>query len=186
MPSSARKSPSYEDLCKLPDHLIGEIVNGELVATPRPSPAHGNVSSSLGIVIGGPYKFGFGGGPGGWWILDEPELKLGEHVLVPDLAGWRRERLPALPKENWFSVPPDWVCEVLSPATVRLDRIKKAPVYASFGIPHLWLVDPLARSLEVLKLTGSHWALLAAHSEDERVRCEPFQEIEIDLALLWA
>ncbi|MBF0526893.1 MAG: Uma2 family endonuclease [Deltaproteobacteria bacterium] len=185
MSEPARKKATYDDLYSVPDHMIGEIINGELVVTPRPTPKHITAATSLVIKIGGPFRFGDGGGPGGWRIVQEPELRLGEHILVPDLAGWRRERLPRLPKENWFEVPPDWICEVLSPGTARTDRVRKMPIYAEFGIPYLWLVDPIIKTLEVYKLESGRWFSLGVYSEDERVRAEPFQEVELDLSLIW-
>ena len=124
------------------------------------------------------------GGPGGWW-MDEPELHLGEDVLVPDLAGWRRERMPELPAAGYFEPPPDWVCEVISPSTARTDRVGKVPVYARAGVIHLWLIDPLARTLEVCRLEQGRWVLLATHADDERVRAEPFETVELELARLW-
>lgn len=186
MPDPAQKKATYEDLCRLSDGVIGEILNGQLVATPRPSPRHAMASSALGVTLGGPFWMGKGGGPGGWWILDEPEVKLGEDILVPDLAGWRKETLPDLPEqENWISVPPDWVCEVLSPATVRTDRVMKMPLYAKSGVAFAWLVDPTAKTLEAFRLESGKWVLLAAHSENDKVHIEPFQEIELELSLLW-
>jgi len=186
MPDPAQKKATYEDLYHLPDGVVGEILNGQLVATPRPSPRHARVSSALGITLGGPFMMGKGGGPGGWWILDEPEVKLGENILVPDLAGWRKERLPDIPEQdNWISVSPDWVCEVLSPATVRTDRVLKMPIYAKFEVASAWLIDPASKTLEVFQLESGKWVLLAAHSESDKARIEPFQEVELDLSLLW-
>ena len=185
MAQRARRKARYEDLCNLPDHLVGEIVNGELVATPRPLYRHGRVAAGLMEEVGPPYQRGRGG-PGGWWILPEPEIHLGDHVLVPDLAGWRRERMPALPEGNWTSLPPDWVCEILSPGTVRLDRVIKVPIYGESRVGFLWLVDPGNRSLEVFRLEANRWLLLGSFAETDKARAEPFQEIEIDLADLWA
>ena len=182
---AAKKKTTYEDLCALPGNMVGEIINGELVATPRPRPRHIRVSSRLGVKIGGPFDIG-DGGPGGWWILDEPEIHLGEHVLVPDLAGWRRERMPELPEEAWFPLSPDWVCEVLSPGTVKIDRGEKAPIYAEQGVKHMWLIDPEYKTLEVYRLAEGKWILVGTHAENQRVRAEPFQEVELDLSLLWA
>ena len=184
MPVPARKKARYEDLRALPDNMVGEIVEGELIATPRPSPRHGAAASALGGEIIGPFQFGRGG-PGGWLIIHEPELHLDGHVLVPDLAGWRKERMPAPPEENWFSVAPDWVCEVLSPGTVQTDRLKKMPIYARYEIPYLWIIDPREKTLEVFRQQEESWYLLSVHGETEKVRAEPFQEIEIDLALLF-
>ena len=176
---------TYEDLVKLPDHVVAEIVNGELHASPRPAPAHAIAGSSLAVAIGGPYSFGRGG-PGGWWILFEPELHLGPDVLVPDLAGWQRARMPHRPDTAYFPLAPDWVCEVLSPSTAQLDRARKLGIYAREGVAHAWLIDPLARTLEVLRLEGGRWVLLATHAEDDVVRAEPFVDVELELCLLWS
>ena len=169
----------------MPDHLIAQIVHGQLITLPRPAPKHALASSSLGDELSGPFQKGRGGGPGGWWILDEPELHLGTDILVPDLAGWRRERMPTLPETAYFELTPDWVCEVLSPSTARLDRVDKLPIYASHGVGHLWLVDPDVRSLEVLALHEGHWLLLNAYKDDAEVRAVPFDAIAFDLAALW-
>ncbi len=136
-------------------------------------------------MLGGPFDLGEGG-PGGWLLLDEPELHLGQDVLVPDLAGWRRERLPVLPKGAAFNLAPDWACEVLSPSTSRLDRKVKVPVYAREGVGHLWLVDPEARTLEVLRLGEGRYVQLGVHEGAVRVRAAPFEALELDLARLWA
>lgn len=176
---------TYEDLEKVPDIMVAEIVDGELHATPRPAPRHSVAGSSLGMFIGGPYHHGRGG-PGGWWILDEPELHFGNDVLVPDVAGWRRERMPAMPDTAYFTVPPDWVCEVLSPSTASLDRVKKLAIYARERVAFAWLVDPIALTLEVMRLETGHWVLLSAHSGADVVRAEPFADIELPLASLWA
>jgi len=185
MPTTAKRKTGYKDLFDLPENMTGEIIDGEIVATPRPSPRHGRTASDLTIEIGSAYRFGRGG-PGGWWILDEVEVRLGEDILVPDISGWRRDRLPDLPDTNWIEVPPDWVCEVLSPSTVRTDRVKKMPKYAQAGVPFLWLVDPELRTLEAFRLESGKWFLSQCFEGDDPVRAEPFQEIEIDLSLLWA
>ena len=176
---------TYDDLVKLPDHLVAEIVDGELHASPRPAVPHVRAGSVLGRKVGGPYDDGIGG-PGGWWILDEPELHLNANVLVPDLAGWRRARLPRCPDSAFFSVAPDWVCEILSPSTASLDRVQKLAVYAREHVAHAWLIDPLARTLEVLRLERGRWSILATHADEDVVRAEPFSEIELDLPSLWA
>ncbi len=176
---------TYEDLEKVSDLMVAEIVDGELHASPRPAPRHANVASSLGVFIGGPFHHGRGG-PGGWWILDEPELHFGGNVLVPDLAGWRRVRLPGLPATAYFSITPDWVCEVISPSTASLDRVKKLAIYAREQVSHAWLVDPAARTLEVLRLDAGRWTILATHAGTDVVRAEPFAEIALELASLWA
>jgi Uma2 family endonuclease len=156
---SAKVRPaSYEDILRLPENKVGEIVDGELIVSPRPGPRHALASSSLGAEIGGPFGRGRGG-PGGWIILDEPELHLGPQVLVPDLAGWRRERMPALPDTAWFTLAPDWVCEVLSPSTAVVDRTRKQDISREQGIRWLWFVDPAGRTIEVLSRAEQHWIL---------------------------
>jgi len=180
-----KRAATYDDLVSLPENMVGEIVDGELFASQRPAPRHAMAATALGGEIYGPFQMGRGG-PGGWWILDEPEVHLGPDVLVPDLAGWRKERMPKMPDAAWFDLAPDWVCEVISPSTGRLDRIKKVRIYAREGIGHAWLVDPLQRSLEVLRLQDGRWTLAGAHEENERVRAEPFDAIELDLSALWS
>jgi Uma2 family endonuclease len=176
---------TYDDLAALPDNLVAEIVNGELHASPRPAPPHARAGSSLGGLLVGPFDHGRGG-PGGWWVLLEPELHLADHVLVPDWAGWRRSRMPHLPKSAFFPGAPDWICEVLSPSTSRLDRGQKLAIYAREGVGHAWLIDPDAGTLEVLRLENRRWTILATHAGSEVVRAEPFAEIEIELQALWA
>jgi Uma2 family endonuclease len=176
---------TYDDLVKVPDIMVAEIVDGELHASPRPAPRHAYAASALGTEIGGPFQRGRGG-PGGWWILDEPELHFGRNVLVPDVAGWRRARMPRLPATAYFSLAPDWVCEVLSPSTALLDRVKKLAIYAREQVAHAWLIDPIARTLEALRLDGGYWTILGIHAGSEVVRAEPFADIELELALLWA
>jgi Uma2 family endonuclease len=180
----AKRPATYADIVALPEHVVGEILNGDLVVSPRPAPRHSVASSALGATLGPPFQFG-DGGPGGWWIVDEPELHLGDDVLVPDLAGWRRERLPSVPDEAYFTLPPDWVCEVLSPSTSRVDRTRKLPIYARAAIPCAWLIDPAAQTLEVYRLESGRWMLAATHGGEERVRAAPFEAISVDLARLW-
>ena len=183
-PPDTKRRATYADLERVPDTMVAEIVDGELFASPRPRPRHAVAASALGGDLNPPFQQGRGG-PGGWWILDEPELHFGEDVLVPDLAGWTRERLTSLPPEAYFTLAPDWVCEVISPHNERHDRARKMPVYAREGVRHAWLVDPLERSLEVLRLEAGQWNLLATHRGDEIVRAEPFQAVEVDLLGLW-
>lgn len=175
---------TYDDLMKLPNSMVAEIVRGELHANPRPRPAHTVAYAGLGGILMPPYHFGRGG-PGGWWILDEPELHLGDDVLVPDLAGWRRTRMPVPPATAYFPLAPDWVCEIISPSTAVLDRTRKLSVYAREGVEHAWLIDPDAGTLEVLRLESKHWTILSAHCGYEVVRVEPFAEIELALGDLW-
>lgn len=168
----------------VPEHMVAEILDGELHVNPRPAPRHASASSGLGGTLHGPFDRGRGG-PGGWRILDEPELHLGRDVLVPDLAGWRRERLPSLPEESYFSVAPDWVCEVLSPSTASIDRVKKLRIYAREQVAHAWLVDPLAKTLEALRLENGRWSIVTTVAGLDVVRVEPFDALELDLWLLW-
>lgn len=182
--SPARRSATYEDLLEVPEPLVAELVDGEVVASPRPASPHAHAASVLGMDLGSAFQRGRGG-PGGWWILYEPELHLGTDVLVPDLAGWRRSRMPEVPDTPYFAMSPDWVCEVVSPSTMRLDRVRKRPIYAREAVAHAWLVDPLARSLEVFRRQGEHWVLISTHADDERVRAEPFDEVELELGALW-
>jgi len=184
MPATALKFATYEDLFDLPDHLVGEIIHGQLVTHPRPAPKHAVASSAIGDELVSPFQKGRGG-PGGWWILDEPELHLGPHILVPDLAGWRRERLPTMPESAYFTLSPDWVCEVLSPGTARVDRADKMPIYAAQGIPFLWLIDPAPQTLEVFVLREGRWSLEHVYKEDDEVRAAPFDATAFPLADLW-
>ena len=182
----AERFATYDDILDLPENLVGEIIGGQLYTHPRPAPRHARAASALGGNLWDPFDHGRGG-PGGWWILDEPELHLGADVLVPDLAGWRRERMPDLPHTAWFELAPDWVCEVLSPSTGRVDRALKMPLYARAGIPHLWLVDPDLRTLEVFTLgSDGHWSLLTTLEGEAEVRQPPFEALGFPLDALWA
>jgi Uma2 family endonuclease len=184
-PDRKRQTATYDDLLKVADHLIAELVDGELYATPRPAPRHAAASTTLAGILHGPYDRGRGG-PGGWHILFEPELHLGIDVLVPDLAGWRRERLPSLPDEAFFTLAPDWICEVLSPSTAALDRVKKLSVYARERVSFAWLLDPIAQTLEVLRLDEARWVIVSTCAGSDLVRVPPFEAIELDLALFWS
>jgi Uma2 family endonuclease len=178
------KRATYEDVLNAPENKVAEILDGELVLSPRPAPRHSVASSRIGAALGEPFDRGRGG-PGGWWILDEPEIHLGDQVVVPDLAGWRRERMPSIPELAFFPLAPDWACEVLSPSTERIDRGRKLRIYADAGVPHLWFVNPVERTLEVMRLRDSVWTILAVHSESDVVRAEPFDAVELELARLW-
>jgi len=180
-----QKPATYDDLLAVPAPLVAEIINGSLYSQPRPAPRHVRASSSLGDELVSPFDKG-SGGPGGWWILDEPELHLDRDILVPDLAGWRRERMPKLPEGAYFEIVPDWVCEVLSPNTVRQDRVLKMPVYARHGVKHIWLVEPILRTLEVFENTPAGWLLLQVLENDDAVSVAPFDAISFNLGVLWA
>ena len=176
----------YAELEALPENLTGEIINGQLYAQPRPTNLHALAGSNLGGELYSPYHRGRGG-PGGWWILDKPEIHFirDTEVLVPDLAGWQRERMPRLPKDHRIEVVPDWVGEILSPSTARKDRMTKMPVYARYGVAYLWLVDPLAQTLEAFALREGRWTVIGLFQEQERVSVEPFQDIALELGALW-
>ncbi|GLI33534.1 Uma2 family endonuclease [Desulforhabdus amnigena] len=184
MSEPAKRKATYEDLFSIPENMTGEIINGELVVTPRPSRNHVETTSSLGYRLGPSYQFGEGG-PGGWIILIEPEIGFGEDILVPDLAGWRRERYPKEEPHNWISVPPDWICEVLSPSTLRRDKVEKTPIYARHGVSYLWFIDPIAKTLDAFRLQDGDWVLAGVYMENDKVRTEPFIDIEINLSDLW-
>lgn len=179
------KPATYEDLFNLPRHVVGEIVNGRLVTQPRPAPRHARAYSALGGELGPPFDKGRGG-PGGWWILDEPEVHLDADILVPDLSGWRRERMPHLPETAWFALATDWVCEILSPGTARFDRAEKLPLYLRHGVKHAWLVDPDLKTLEVFESQNGKWVLLTVLENDAPVSQPPFDAITFDLSSLWA
>ena len=184
MAARVREHATYEDLLEVPDNMVAELIEGELFASPRPAGPHTNAASALGFFLGPAFQFGRGG-PGGWWIFMEPEVHFGRNVLVPDLGGWRRERMPQFPQNHVFAVVPDWICEVISPSSGRLDRMKKMPIYAREGVSYAWLVDPLQQMLEVFRNEESGWRVEITHGENDVVRIPPFEEIEIDLALLW-
>ena len=183
-PGLAKRSATYEDLLKVPDHFVAEILEGELYATPRPAMPHAVAASALGSELGGPFQQGRGG-PGGWWILDEPELHLGSDVIVPDLAGWRRSRVPQVPAVAAMTIPPDWICEILSPSTEALDRVPKLNAYARERVAHVWFINPRSQTLEVLRLEGARWTVVATHDGDVSVAVEPFDAVPIDLYRLW-
>jgi Uma2 family endonuclease len=181
------KPATYDDLRKLPENMVGEIIDGELFASPRPAPPHAQAASMIGVDLGGPFnRQSSSGGLGGWWIIDEPEIHFRADVIVPDLGGWRRDRMPRLPSTAAFELAPDWVCEILSPSTARIDRVGKPQIYRREKVGHMWVVDPLARTLEAYRLNSGQWTLIDSYSEDARVRVEPFEAIELDLARWWA
>jgi Uma2 family endonuclease len=181
------KSPAtYEDLLRVPDHLVGEIVDGELVTSPRPAARHAAAAAALGADIHTTFGRSSGGGPGGWVILSEPELHIVDQVLVPDIAGWRRDRMPEIPDVAFFDLPPDWVCEISSPSTAALDRTRKRHHYGRAGVSHFWIIDPAPQTLEVYRLEHGDWLLALSAAGNVKVRAEPFETVEIDLANVWA
>lgn len=174
---------TYADVESLPEHMVGEVVRGVLHANPRPAGPHAVTATALGEELGPPFRRGRGG-PGGWVILDEPELHLAEDIVVPDLAGWRRDRQVDF-ATAYFTDPPDWLCEVLSRSTEALDRTEKMPLYARHRVLHVWFANPIVKTLEVYRLDGSTYRSVAAFTGDAMVRAEPFDAIELDLSALW-
>jgi Uma2 family endonuclease len=199
--TTAKRAPSvYEQFLAVPPHMVAEIIHGTLRTFPRPAPKHARASSRLGVKLG-PFDSDDGddGGPGGWVILDEPELRLHGHILVPDLAGWRSPRMPELPETSFFEVVPDWICEVLSPSTAATDRAEKMPIYADLGVLSVWLIDPIAATLETFDLWEEKkirdgkavdvrrtWKLAGTWKGNARARVPPFEAIELKLSSLWA
>lgn len=185
MVASARRRATYQDVLDAPSNVVAEILDGTLHLNPRPATPHAAATSALGEELGPPFKRGRGG-PGGWLIVDEPDLHLGDDILVPDLAGWRRARLAKLPDAPFVTIAPDWVCEALSDRTRKCDRTDKMRIWAREEVSHVWLLDPVARTLEVLRREGARWLVLSTHRDADRVRAEPFDAIELDLSVLWA
>jgi Uma2 family endonuclease len=181
-----KRRATYEDLMQVPDTKVAEIIDGELIVSPRPASPQAHAATGIAADT-----LRFHGPPaappglGGWWLLPEPELHFGDDVLVPDWAGWRRERMPVLGNVPFFTLVPDWVCEIVSPSTGRIDRSRKMRHYAADGIAHLWLVDPLLQTLEAYRLEAGHWLVVGSHGGDDVVRVEPFEAIEIRLARWW-
>jgi len=184
MGSEPKRPATYEDLETIPPNCVGEIVDGELYVSPHPALPHVRAVSKLGGWLAGPFDAGEGG-PGGWLLLFAPELHLRGDALVPDVAGWRRERMPVMPEVAASTLAPDWVCEVLSPSTAVLDREKKMRAYARESVRHLWLVDPLQQALEVYRLEGSRWSQQGIWKGEGLVRAEPFDALELKLGVLW-
>lgn len=186
MAHAAPATDLYRAIQALPEGVTGEIIGGQLHTQPRPAGPHALASSNLGIDLGSRYSRGYGG-PGGWWIIDEPEIHFvrDTEILVPDLAGWRRERMPNLPGDQRFEVVPDWVCEILSAATASKDREIKMPLYAKYGVAHAWLVDPGERALEAYELAGGEWVAIGTWSGEQTVEAAPFEQAVFPVADLW-
>lgn len=180
-----KESNPYLELEQLPESVIGEVLNGTLITSPRPAPRHIRSASVLGSTLFEPFDRGKGG-PGGWWILIEPEIRLNNDVLVPDLAGWRREKVPVIPTEKaYFDIAPNWVCEILSNSTARIDRVIKMPIYAREKIDFVWLIDPERRTLEVYSRSENFWTQIQVFADDMLIKAAPFQDCEIELNSLW-
>ena len=182
-----KRNATYDDLCALPDHMVAEIIDGDLFASPRPASPHALASSMLGAAVIGSFGDEPSGGdlPGGWWILFEPELHFRRDVLVPDLASWRRERMPTVPDVAGFELAPDWACEVISPSTGEIDRGRKMRVYARERVGHLWIVDPILRTLEVYRLEDGRWVVASTQAGAEQIRADPFEAVALDMRRWW-
>lgn len=185
MGNSTRKPATYEDLVAAPPDKIAELLEGELFLSPGPAPRHSRTASALTSDLHDAFDRGRSG-PGGWWILFEPELHHGDDVLVPDIAGWRRVRLATIPEIPWFETPPDWICEIVSPSTERVDRTRKLPLYAAFGVELAWIVEPALRTIEILRRTSTGFALVGAHFGDTMINAQPFEAVTIELGRIWA
>ncbi|TDI45858.1 MAG: Uma2 family endonuclease [Acidobacteria bacterium] len=182
-----RKAAQYEDVLSAPEHLVAEILDGELFTSPRPAVRHARAASILGADLVSQFDGpgGEGESPGGLWFLYEPELHFDDDVVVPDIAGWRRECVPELPDVAWFDVAPDWLCEVISPSTESIDRGRKLRIYAREGVSHVWLLNPVVKLLEVYRLTEGNWILVKTAVGDDAVRAEPFDAIEMEMSRWW-
>lgn len=165
-----------------PADVVAEILDGELSLLPRPHPRHASAAKRLGGALRG-FDDPEGDEPGGWVILIEPELRLGRRpdVVDPDLAGWRRDRLPCAPQRAFIDVAPDWVCEVLSDSAEAVDRGRKRRLYRREGVGHLWLCDPRIQTLEVYRLENGRWVEIDTYEGEAKVRVEPFEAVELDL-----
>ncbi len=182
----ARKLPTIADLDALPRHVKGEIIEGVLYTMTRPRARHQRMAALLTSRIHDPFDRGRGG-PGGWWILVEPGIELpNTPEIAPDLAGWRRERVPEMPDDRAVDVVPDWVCEILSPSNRRHDLLVKKPYYARVGVTFHWLVDREARTLTAYRLEGGHWLELGTWGDETEARIAPFDAVPFDVAALWA
>jgi Uma2 family endonuclease len=184
MDPTKKPRATYRDLIESPAHMVAEIIGGELRLSNRPATPSTAAVTTLGNQLGPPFHHG-SGGPGGWLILRGPELHLGDDIVVPDLAGWRRERVPTLPDTTSFTLAPDWLCEVSSPSTARVDRMLKMPLYLKAKVAHVWLVDPIAEAIDVFRNDGKAWTLVVTVGADMKARIEPFDAAELDLARLW-
>ena len=185
--STVRRRATYDDLLKVPDTKVAEIIDGELIVSPRPALPHAHAASVMGADLIGAFHRSPGDpkGPGGWWLLNEPELHFGDDVVVPDQAGWRRERVPHLPSDAAYTEPPDWACEVISPSTGVIDRGRKMRIYAREGVRHLWIVDPLLHTVEVYRLEDRRWVVAQTHGGSASARLEPFERIELEIGRWW-
>jgi Uma2 family endonuclease len=181
------KRATYDDLLALPEGTRAEVIAGRLESGPSPLPEHSRALGSLSELIGGPYDRRHGrGGPGGWWILGEVDVRLTPHdIVVPDVSGWRRERLPEPWGRRPIDVVPDWLCEILSPSNAAHDRVTKATLYAEHGVRFYWMIDPAERVLEAFRLVDGLWMRIGSYDGSAVARIAPFEDVELELALLF-
>ena len=184
MANPAKKRATYDDILKAPAHLVAELIDGVLETHPRPVPKHAVSAARLGMSLGGPFDLG-SAGPGGSVFMVEPELHLQYDVVVPDLAAWRRARMPVITDDAFITIAPDWVCEILSPSTEMLDRNAKRRIYAEAGVAFLWLLDPRTRLLEAFQLAAGKWLLLNTVEASDPVSIAPFDAISFPLSDLF-
>jgi len=174
--------PTFEDLYEqiraLPEHVTGEILEpGVLRTMSRPARPHRRTHTSILRGLDG-FDANFGGK--GWWIEIEVEIRFpGGRLAVPDLSGFRVERVPELPDENPLHILPDWCCEILSPTTERVDRMVKLPLYARSGVPWIWLVDPNLHTIEVFETIDGRPALTAVGGDLDNAHLPPFGDLDI-------
>ncbi len=176
---------TYQDVLDAPENMVAEIIYGKLNIHPHPAFQYTRARSVLGSKIGGPFDYD-DEGPRGWAILNKPEVHIDGNIVVPDLTGWRRERMPVMPEVPYFTLAPDWICEVLSPSTMRHDRVEKRQIYADAKVTYLWHIDPDAKTLEAYELSGDSWLLTHVRSEDNTCDVPPFEAAPFNLGVLWS
>jgi Uma2 family endonuclease len=182
----AKRRATYADVEAVPDTKVAELIEGDLIVSPRPASPHARAASTLGATLITAFDGPPGAGrPGGWWLLFEPELHFGKNVLVPDMAGWRHERMARVPNVAAFTLAPDWLCEVVSPSTGAIDRGRKMALYAREGVRNMWIVDPITRTIEVYRLEDGRWVVVSAHGGDDPVQAEPFEALVLEPARWW-
>jgi Uma2 family endonuclease len=185
MTKPSPSAPTLADLDALPPGIVGEIINGVLYTMTKPRMRHQRTSTGIGGDLRVPFDLGRGG-PGGWWIVAEPGIELpNTPEISPDVAGWRRERMPEMPGDEPIRVVPDWVCEILSKTTQRHDLLVKLPYYAEVGVAHAWTVDLEARVLTAHRLESRHWVTIGTYSNETEARIVPFDAVPLNVADWW-